>query len=115
MAIKNEIRIQVKVKEFVRELGHDYCDALYYTQEQYYSLTQDDVDREVYRRIANWIEAIKNPPVQAEPTEEQLVAEKLALEEQIAQLTARKSEVSDSIMTLEAYKVDKGMIDGKIV
>ena len=114
-------RLQVQTKTFVPEIGHSYNDAQYFEVsagtniDDFIRDNEQKIKDEEARRIANWVDAIKNPPVQAEPTEEQLVAEKVALEEQIAQLTARKSEVADSIMTLEAYKVDKGMIDGKIV
>jgi hypothetical protein len=93
MALSNQIRVQVLIKEFVPEIGHEYCDALYYSPEDYFSLTQDDVDREMYKRIANWVDAVKNPPVQPEPTKEELQAEEASILEQKAMLDARVSEI----------------------
>ena len=115
----NTYRIQVQTSDFVKELGHAYNDCQYFTVDsgktidEFIKENEDKIKAETARRIENWKQAVLNPPVQSEPTEEQLKAEQAQIEEQIAQLQSRKVEVADAIMTLEAYKEGKDMIEEK--
>lgn len=91
----NTYRIQVLTKEFVNEIGAVYSDAQYFTVdstmsiEDFIAQKETEINQEKDRRIANWIDAIKNPPPQPEPTKEQLIEEKAALQAQIAELDVK--------------------------
>lgn len=91
----NTYRIQVLTKEFVKEIGAVYSDAQYFTvdstmsMEDFIASKEADINAEKDRRIANWIDAIKNPPPPVEPTKEQLQEEKAALQAQIAELDVK--------------------------
>ena len=101
--ITQEYRYQVLVKEEVN--GIEYKDAIYYTPEEWQTLTQKEVNDEIEKRVTNFDNAIKNPPVQVEPTVEELQAQKAELQ---AQLTAQIADLDAKIQTKteEALKVD---------
>ena len=104
----NTYRIQVITKDET-EIG-TYQDAQYFdiptdmTIEQFQKENESVIDAEKSKRIANWIDAVKNPPIMPEPTKEQLEQESVAIDEQIAQLQARKVDVSEAIMTIDSYE-----------
>jgi len=108
MAITNQIRIQVLVDEQTK--WGNYRDALYYTQEQYFSLSQEDIDKEVFSRIARWGDSIDNPPIQLEPTEEELLAQKQIIQDQIDQLTAQKLSVDETLSQVKVKPIKGGAV-----
>lgn len=93
----NTYRIQVITKDYVPELGHEYSDAQYFqvdssmTIDEFRSQNESLIEAEKSKRIANWIDAIKNPPPPIERTREQLQEEKAELLRQIDDLDVRIS------------------------
>jgi len=80
------IKIQVIFEENI--LGTTYRDAIYYDSQA--SLDQAKLDGkhefEKSKRIVNFENLLKNPPVSVPPTKKQLQDEKAELESRIAQL-----------------------------
>lgn len=105
-----KIMYQVRYKEPVEVKGMKltFSDALYYEKLP----EQSVIDAEKSRRIANWKEMVENPPVQPEPTKEQLEAEQVALDEQIASMQARKVELSDKISSISVKPVVEEKVEG---
>jgi hypothetical protein len=105
----NTYRIQVITKD-ITEVG-EYCDAIYLdmpvdmTLEQFQKENESVIDDEKNRRIANWIDAVKNPPAPVEPTKEDLQAEEAAILEQKAMLDARVSEIALKVAEIDAKVV----------
>jgi hypothetical protein len=103
----NTYRIQVITKEFVPEVGVEYQDAQYFDVplttklEDFIAQKEAEINAERDARISRYVESVKNPPAPVEPTQEQLEAEKLAIEEQVTQLEARKVEVMSKIAVAE--------------
>jgi hypothetical protein len=100
--MQEQIFVQVRFKDTVTVKGMDleYSDAIYYTQEQYSKLDLDAHEAIKKERIDNWKNAIENPPAAVEPTKEQLEAEQVSIDEQVAALQARKTELTDKISTM---------------
>ena len=65
------VMIQVRFKEKT-EHG-EFNDALYYTESEYASVTQKDIDKEKKKRVDAWVDIVKNPPPYIEPTDEELI------------------------------------------
>lgn len=91
------IRIQVLIKEDTK-FG-EYNDSLYFSKDEYYSLTDDEITKQVFQRVFNWVDAIENAPVPLPPTKEELIAQqnalveqKVSIDEQIAELATQISE-----------------------
>ena len=95
--------MQVITTDFVKEIGTEYKDAQYYsipvdmTIQEFQSQNEEAINAEKDKRIANWVEAIKNPPQQAEPTKEELQAEHDALIEQKSHIDARVAEIMELV------------------
>lgn len=102
----NTYRIQVITKDET-EIG-TYCDAQYLempsdmTLAEFQKQSESLVEDEKNKRIAAWVDSIKNPPAQAEPTKEDLIAEQAAILEQKAMLEARISEITDKVAQIDA-------------
>lgn len=94
----DQLNIQIIFKEQTKY--GEYCDALYFTQEQYSNMKQEDIDVLKKERVDNWIKVIETPTVEIEPTQETLESEKMAIEEQINSLQLRASEVSSKIVSI---------------
>ena len=73
----SEIKIQIKFK--IEENGYSFSDALYLTLEQYQTYTQEQIEVLQRERFDAWMDAINNPPVIDQPTEEQLAADGLKI------------------------------------
>jgi len=107
----NTYRIQVQTSDFAPEIGHAYNDCQYFnidsgkTIDEFILENEDAIKAETARRIENWKQAVLNPPEPVEPSEEQLIAEKASIEEQIALLQSRKVELTDKVSAMEALKV----------
>lgn len=99
----NTYRVQVLTKEFVKELNTEYSDAQYFeipvdmTIEQFQKQNEDIINAEKSNRIANFIEAIKNPPIQEPPTKEELIAQQQSLIDQKAQIEALVADLDAQI------------------
>lgn len=82
------IKIQVLIKEETKY--GTFCDALYFTQDEYYSLTEDEITQKAFQRVFNWVDAIENKPPEIEVT-------KVQLEDEKAELLARISDIDSKI------------------
>ena len=83
-----------------------FCDALYFTESEYATKTQSDIDALKTERCNNYIATIenaKNAPV-VEPTKEELEANKVSLLTQIAEIEAQIAEVDKVEPTSEVIK-----------
>jgi len=112
----DQIRIQVVHKEQVEiRPGQfvDWCDAQYFSESDWLTKDQSKIDAEKEKRIANFVNAIKNPPKPVEPTREDLIKEQIAIDEQVTQLEARKVEVMSKIAVLEITPVEEPVIEEK--
>ena len=74
------VMIQVRFKEKT-EHG-EFNDALYYTESEYASVTQKDIDKEKKKRVDAWVDIVKNPPPYIEPTDEELIKMVMDLEKE---------------------------------
>ena len=93
--MSDTIKIQVITKE--QTPYGEYCDAIYYKDMAEYEARRDDGSHgvEKSKRVANYINAVKNPGTPVEPTKEELLMYKANLEAQIAG-------VNDKLLTAEA-------------
>jgi hypothetical protein len=82
--MSDQILVQVRFK--VQTEQGEYNDALYYPLDVYQSMDKKVIEDEKAQRVSNWVQSIKNPPVQDEPTKQQLEESKAMLVEQISQL-----------------------------
>lgn len=82
-----ELFRQVKFKAMT-EVGIELSDALYFSEEQYASLTEKDIDALIQGRVDNFVYNYRNPPAQLEPTLEDAQAMVDALAQQQVQLDA---------------------------
>ena len=80
----DQVFVQVRFKEQT-EIG-EFNDALYFSQVEYDSKTQDEINNLKQARVDNWVNSIKNAPPSVEPTNAQLEAEKAELQARIAVL-----------------------------
>ena len=93
--INKNIKIQVNFQADT-EWGL-FSDALYFTPTEYEALTEEDLTAMQNERVANFVQSIKDSQVVVEPTDEELLAEKTAIEQQIAQLEDRKEDIVEQI------------------
>lgn len=79
--------IKIQVRFQIEELN----DALYYDSWEDYqnALNDGSHEAEKKRRLENWKESIKNPPVPVEPTKEEYEALKTELLNQVAEVQAK--------------------------
>ena len=80
-----------------------YTDALYLTPENYVSFGEDKsvIERLKQMRIDNFKYQIEHPPIQVEPTSEDLIKEQSNIDEQINSLQVRKVELSNQISVMK--------------
>jgi hypothetical protein len=108
-------KIFIQHRFTVKKVGsYDYSDAIVLPKEEYEKLTEGEIEAMKEERWANWDNLIKPPPVQPEPTKEDLEAQVKAIDEQIATLTAQK-EATNVTLTAKRNIIDKivGVIGGK--
>ncbi len=75
------IMVQVRFKE---ETSYgEYNDVLYFTQSEYSTVKQEDIDTLKQKRVDNWIYSKEHPPIYIEPTLEILKAYKAELNDQL--------------------------------
>ena len=96
----DEIKIQVRFSK------DGLNDALYFTLDEWAVISQDTLEKLKQERVDKWQEALKNHPIPVEPTKEELLAEKQAIDEQIIQLLERKEDI---------LELTKGGINGNTV
>jgi hypothetical protein len=103
----DKIRVQVVFKKQVDVKGQkiDYCDAFYFTQEDYAKLDEKTLQGMKDERVAGWKTQLENPPPAYEPTEADLVKEKEAIEAQVAELQTRLSETTEKIDSMKVMPV----------
>jgi len=92
-------KIQILISEPVEINGMTiaYNDALYYTEEQFEKLTQEDIDAEVKLRVENFQDAINNPPPVPEPSQEDIELQLQQIEQQKIQLESMKVETIEKL------------------
>lgn len=72
----DKVLIQIPFKKKT-ESGLEYNDALYFSQEEYAALTQEQIEEMKQTRFNNWLSVIQNPVIQPEPTEAQIIEERV--------------------------------------
>lgn len=82
-----EIKIQVRFTEQTA-IG-SFSDALYFTEDEWASVDPKTVEEMKAARVANWMQAVQNPPPPYVPTKADLEAEKLELQARIDEVTAK--------------------------
>lgn len=80
------------------------------TIDQFQKDNESIIEEEKAKRIANWIDSIKNRPEPTEPTKEDLIAEEASILEQKAMLDARVSEIAVKKAAIELAEATE-MID----
>jgi hypothetical protein len=91
-------QLQVKTSDMT-SVGVEYNDAQYYTCPENMTLAtckdylHDEIVTEKAKRIANFEDAIKNPPAPVEITKEQYLEAKAQLEAQVAEVNAKIVEI----------------------
>ena len=85
----DQVKIQVLTNELV--LGREFNDAIYYKDMAEYEAKVADGSHEAEKatRIANYTNAVQNPPVQKEVSKEELLVQKQALLDQVTSLDAQ--------------------------
>ena len=83
------------VQHRFRDEATGYADAIVLPQSEYEALSEDDIEAIKAERVANWVEAVANPPEPVEPTEDDLRAEALAV--QAEAIEARLAEVTEAL------------------
>ena len=91
--MQEQVKIQIRYWEDT-QYGR-FCDALYFTQDEYVKTEQKDIDAEKQRRLDNWIAIVSKPPV--EPTKEQLEADLVALQNELTMKQADIAEMQTKI------------------
>lgn len=93
--MSDTVKIQLVFKETVKVKGQNlsYQDAFYFTQEEYAALSPEALRAKKDERIANWKNAVENPPKEVEPTAEQIQEQIDSLEAQKVSLVAQKADV----------------------
>lgn len=83
------VKIQVLTNE-TTPYG-EYRDAIYYSSLSEYESAKSDGSHEgeKLKRVANYVNAVQNPPAPYEPTKEELQEAKASLEAQIVELDAK--------------------------
>lgn len=84
--------------------GIQFNDAIVLPEEEYKKLTSEEIETTKQERFENWKTSISTPPVEVEPTEEELQKQALAIDEQIQVLTAQKEELSARVMAEKPVK-----------
>lgn len=89
---KQQILVTVRFTEdvdFGKGDKRQYSDSIFYTQDEYEKIKQEDIDAEKNRRVDNWKYAVQNPPAYMEPTKAELEEELARIESERAILTAK--------------------------
>lgn len=85
-----EIKIQVS---FTEDTKHGlFADALYFTEDEWANIKQEEIDALKQARIDTWIQLRQHPLQPTEPTKEQLQEALNAAEEQEKRIVTEKSE-----------------------
>lgn len=109
IALADEVRIQVlfsKVYESGDKGAIQYQDALYFTEDQYAKLTNDEIEQIKNDRFTAWQAVVDNPPVAVEPTKEELENVAVTLQAEIAKLINVLQELVSKIQELEAKELE---------
>lgn len=97
----------IRIKFTIERDGYSYADALYFSPQEYNSLTPEQIEAMKEERFQNWLTAINTPPVEQEQTSEDLQRSVEQIDEQIAQLTQQKEELQ--------VKVEQVLVEEKAV
>jgi hypothetical protein len=85
------INVFVKFKR-TTECG-EYCDALCFSKERYDAIKQSEIDSMIDERVNRWVDLMKNPPPQTEPTAEEIQQNIDIKTQEIAELQAKKDSI----------------------
>lgn len=83
----DQVFIQVRFKE--QTPYGELNDALYFTQAEYATKNQTEIDLIKQTRVDNYVNVIQNTPAAKEPTKQELLDAKAQLELQIVDLDAQ--------------------------
>ena len=97
-----QTRIQVLIKE--QTPYGEFNDALYFTQEEYATKTEDDINTIKQERVNNFISAVSNPPKEDELTLEDLQAQKKSLLSQANEIDVKINEIDNAQQLVEKGK-----------
>lgn len=84
-----EDQVSIQVRFSMPSKYGEYQDALYFTEEEYKSLTQDDIDILKRTRRDNYVSTIDTKPAVVAPTKGELQVAKADLQAQIVELDAK--------------------------
>jgi hypothetical protein len=107
------VKIQVRINE-PTQYG-DFKDAIYYNSLSEYATALDDGTHEAEKaqRVANYIDAVQNPPAPVEMTKEELEAIKLDI---LTQATAQIAELDEKIAVAKPTKdIGKDVVAEEII
>lgn len=96
--MEDQIIIQHRFTK-IDENGNRFADAICLPISEYEKLSEKDIEQMKDERFTNWVDAIKNPPQQPEPTKEEQLAvmdkELASIEEQKQLLTYQKGQLQE--------------------
>lgn len=86
-----------------------FTDALIMSLEEFNKITPEELEFQKQQRLDNWITAINTKPKVVEPTKEDLQAQEVSLDEQIAQLQSQKVVLASKLeaITLSEVSVER--------
>lgn len=102
-----QTRIQVLIRE--QTPYGEFNDAIYFTQEEYATKTEEDITALKDERVNNFVSAVSNPPKVEEPTPEDLQTQKESLLKQIQDAQIQVSEIEDKIDLKKEVKIQGGI------
>jgi len=84
--------IQIRIKEDTKH--GQFRDALYFTEEEYDKLSEQDLQAKIDERVNNWVAIMDKPYVPYVPTEEELL---LVKEEKLRELQEVEKKLAEII------------------
>lgn len=100
LAADQKVKIQIVFTEETK--NGTFQDALYFTQDEYAKLKQEDIDAMIKQRVDEHNAMVDNPPPEPVLTEEQLIQQKQQLLDQAAQLEAQAASVDAKITAIDS-------------
>jgi hypothetical protein len=99
-----ELKVQLI---FTEKTSHgDYRDALYYPYEKFdIDKQREEIEQEKKSRVDNWVYILEHPPVEVEPTKEELEAQVVELQTQKmnidAQIVEKQAKISEKTVIIK--------------
>lgn len=94
-----DVFVQVRFKE--QTPYGEYCDALYFTQEEFDTLTEEDIQQRKDLRVQNYIDLMNTPVVVEAESAKDIENELLKIEESISQLAIFKTALSKRLIEVK--------------